>query len=170
MRRLVAIAGAIALSMSTQVVSQVIPPPALQSPPILDEAMVIVFQDIRLELLSDSRAIPVRSTDGRTTRYRIVATSGADSIGPEQLGVARNHSLKKLGFLTGEIAFKLKGDLHPTGFSEANYPQLSKVINPNVYAVRPATPTEYVTVFKRLSNRGDIDWVEPVVIYGATTD
>jgi hypothetical protein len=70
--------------------------------------------------------------------------------------------------LTGEIAFKIKGDGEPEGFDSADYPGLVKVVNH--YEVVASTPAEFVVVFARLKKRTDLDWVEAVVLYGDTSN
>ena len=102
--------------------------------------MVIDDRGSQLEILETLRAVPEIQSDGRTV-YRVVTATTSSKIGPKQLGVAFNHTLQKQGFLTGEIAFKMKGDLHPIDFDPYDYPGLAKIINPNGYEVVAGTST-----------------------------
>lgn len=95
-------------------------------------------------------------------------TANADSaIGPLQLGVVFNHAMQQQGYISGEIAFKMKAGQMPSGFPSSLYAGLKKITNPDVYVVNTRTPAEFVTVLKRLQARGDLEWVEPTIIYGA---
>ena len=72
------------------------------------------------------------------------------------------------GYITGEIAFKMKDGVQATDrLDPASYPGLAKVTNPNVYLVVARTPPEFVELTKRLQARTDMEWVEPMVTYGA---
>ena len=72
------------------------------------------------------------------------------------------------GYITGEIAFKMKGGAQATDrLDPTSYPGLAKLTNPNVYVVVARTPAEFLKLVKRLQGRNDMEWVEPVVTYGA---
>ena len=55
------------------------------------------------------------------------------------------------------------------GSPATDYPGLAEVTNPNVFLVVPQTPAEFIAVFKRLQTRNDVEWVEPIVIYGQSS-
>jgi hypothetical protein len=82
------------------------------------------------------------------------------------LGVVFNHAMQVQGYITGEVAFKMKGTPQATnGFLVSLYPGLARLTGPNVYVVRARTPAEFVAVTKRLQARADVEWVEPIVTY-----
>jgi len=54
-----------------------------------------------------------------------------------------------------------------TRIHQCLYPGLKKITNPEVYVVNARTPAEFMAVLKRLQARGDLEWVEPTVIYGS---
>ncbi len=161
---LLLVAAVMPAAASAQIV-----PPMQTTKAVTDPVMVIDDRGSQLEILEKLRAIPETQSDGRTV-YRVVTVAASSRIGPSQFGVAFNHALQKQGFLTGEIAFKMKGDQHPSGFDPYDYPGLAKVINPNVYEVVVGTPREFVDVYNRLKGRNDLEWVEPVLIHGASVN
>lgn len=145
---------------------------ALQAPartlqPVTDASMVVMDRGAKLEVFPDKRAFPHADVTGRVTVHSVVAASASSMIGPAQLGVVFNHAMQEQGYITGEIAFKMKSGLELSGFSAALYPGLKKITNPEVYVVNARTPAEFIAVLKRLQARNDIAWCEPTVIYGS---
>ena len=69
------------------------------------------------------------------------------------------------GYISGEIAFKVKGGGAFPGSPSLN-PGLKQITKPAVYVVNARTPAEFIKVLKRLQARTDLEWVEPTVIYG----
>jgi len=71
------------------------------------------------------------------------------------------------GYITGEIVFKWKDERQAIGLQEtASYPGLTRLTAPDIYLVVAKTPSELVELVKRLQSRSDIEWVEPMEIYG----
>jgi len=133
---------------------------------VTDPSMVIDDRGSKLEVLPTTRAIQQMSASGAEVVSVMISTSQSTPIGPQQLGVVFNHAMQAQGYITGEIAFKMMGSLEPTtGFDPASYPGLKKLTDPNIYLVVAATPHEFVEVTKRLQDRTDIEWVEPIVTY-----
>ena len=127
--------------------------------------MVINDRGSRLEVLPTKRAIPVMTKQG-VKAYDVAAEDASAPISQKHLGVVFNHAMQVQGYTTGEIVFKLKDDLLPKGFDQNSYPGFAKLTNPNVYLVVARTPLEFVELTKRLQERSDLVWVEPMVIYG----
>jgi hypothetical protein len=134
---------------------------------VADPANVIEDRGSMLEVMPAQRATPVLASSTRQIVHS-VATARADApIGPQTLGVVFNHAMQVQGYITGEVAFKMKGTLQATnGFQASQYPGLARLTGPNVYVVRARTPAEFVAVTKRLQARTDVEWVEPIVTYG----
>jgi hypothetical protein len=143
-------------------------PPARAARPISDPTMVVTDRGAKLEVYPTKRAMVVADAAGRAGMHRVFAAGATSPLGPHQLGVVFNHSMQAQGYITGEIAFKMKAGDAVAGFSPALYPGLKKVSNPAVYVVNARTPAEFLTVLRRLQQRSDLEWVEPTVTYGPT--
>jgi hypothetical protein len=141
-------------------------PAARTKPAIVDSTMVFEDRGQRLELYPTLRAAPSATAGKPAGQHKVSVAGESTPIGPGNLGVVFNHALQAQGFLTGEIAFKPKGDGPPTGFDAASYPGLTKLTNPNTWIVVASTPSEFLALFNRLKARGDLEWVEAIVIYG----
>jgi hypothetical protein len=133
--------------------------------PVENPANLILDRGAKLEVYPTRRAVPESDNSGRQVVHRVIAASADTAIGPLQLGVVFNHAMQQQGYISGEIAFKMKTGLKLSGFSSSLYPGLKKITNPEVYVVNTRTPAEFMTVLKRLQARGDLEWVEPTVIY-----
>jgi hypothetical protein len=147
-----------------QVRPPVLPAAAAQQ---ADPSMVVVDRGMKLEVSATERAVPLTDAkDGDPPKMKVLAANNSTAIHSHQLGVVYNHSLQVQGFITGEIAFKLKGDLQADGsFVGPDYPGLEKITSPNVYVVVARNPAEFVSVLKRLQSRQDLEWVEPTIVY-----
>jgi hypothetical protein len=141
-------------------------PPTRIIAPVTDPTMVMVDRGAKLEIFPTQRAVSQSENNGREVVHHVVVASADSAIGPLQLGVVFNHAMQQQGYISGEIAFKMKAGLRLSGFSTSSYPGLKKITNPEVYVVNARTPAEFMTVLKRLQARGDLEWVEPTVIYG----
>jgi len=142
-------------------------PPTVANRPVADPAMVIDDRGSPLEVIPTQRAVRATSANGEVVQ-QVVAASATDAIGPRQLGVVYNHAMRAQGYITGEIAFRLKGGAKPSSdFDAESYPGLAKLTEPDVYLVVARTSAEFVELTKRLQARADVDWVEPIVVYGA---
>jgi hypothetical protein len=144
----------------------------MQVPPrtqraIVDPANLIDDRGATLEIYPTKRAIPIQAIAGQPPVHRVIHSAKATPISGSQLGVIFNHAMQAEGYITGEIAFKLKTGDSPAGFDAASYPGFAHVTGADVYEVVARTPQEYVDVFKRLKVRSDVEWVEPIVNYGA---
>jgi hypothetical protein len=122
----------------------------------------------KLEIFPTQRAVPQSDNSGRESIQGVMTVSADSGIGPLELGVVFNHAMQQQGYISGEIAFKMKTGLMLSGFSASLYPGLKKIVSPEVYVVNTRTPAEFMTVLKRLQARGDLEWVEPTVIYGSS--
>jgi hypothetical protein len=143
-------------------------PPARTIQKINDPGMVINDRGAKLEVLPTRRATPQLSSAGDRIVHSIFTADNSTPIGPKELGVVFNHSMQAQGYITGEIAFKMKNGLQATDWLDAaSYPGLAKLTAPNVYLVVAQTPSEFVQLVKRLQSRTDMEWVEPVVTYGS---
>jgi hypothetical protein len=140
-------------------------PRAIQ--PISDPAMVVNDRGAKLEVYPTKRATVGADAAGRASTHRVFAASATSPLGPQQLGVVFNHAMQAQGYITGEIAFKMKAGHTVTGFDPSLYPGLKKVTSPAVYVVNARTPVEFMKSLKRLQARSDIEWVEPTVTYGS---
>jgi hypothetical protein len=129
--------------------------------------LVIVDRGQSLEVYPALRATAERLPGGGLG-YRTASADADARISHRALGVLFNHNLRAQGYFSGEITFKIKGGGQPVGFDAADYPGLTKVVDPGVYEALAATPAEFIQVFKRLKSRTDLEWLQPVVIYGIT--
>jgi len=134
---------------------------------VQNPSMVIDDRGSPLEVFPTERAIPGMSKSGERVVYRVLAKDASDPISPKQLGVVFNYAMQVQGYITGEIAFKFKDNLQPSSsFDAASYPGLAKLTRPNVYLVVARSPLEFIQLVKRLQGRTDLEWVEPIVLYG----
>jgi hypothetical protein len=164
-----ALAAVAAAVLGSSVAGAQLPPPVPRAlPPVGDPSMVIDDRGAPLEVLPTQRATPVVSSSGSGhIAHQVTAVAASAPIGPQQLGVVFNHALQQQGYISGEITFKMKDALAPgSDFGAAQYPGLRKLLNPNIYVVVARTPAEFVQVVKRLQQRTDVEWVEPIVNYG----
>ena len=151
---------------STSVFAQLQPPPQVIQK-VADPSMVIDDRGSKLEVLPTMRAAQQLSTSGKQVVHSIFPASESAPISPQQLGLVFNHAMQVQGYITGEIAFKMKDGLQATDrLDTASYPGLAKLTTPNVYLVVARTPSEFVELVKRLQGRPDMEWVEPMVTYG----
>lgn len=142
--------------------------PARTLQPVTDPSMVVVDRGSKLEIFPTKRASPVIDPATRAVIHHVTAVASSSTpIGPFQLGVVFNHALQQQGYITGEIAFKVKSGRGFSG-SASLYPGLKLIVTPAVYVVYARTPAEFIAVLKRLQARSDLDWVEPTVTYGPT--
>ncbi|MBL8347050.1 MAG: hypothetical protein JNN03_16545 [Rubrivivax sp.] len=141
-------------------------PSIRHKPAVVDSTMVFEDRGQRLEVFPTLRATPTSVSGKPAVQHKLSVAGEGTPIGPGHLGVVFNHALQVQGFLTGEIAFKPKGDGPPAGFDAASYPGLAKLTNPNTWIVVASTPGEFLALFNRMKARTDLEWVEAVVIYG----
>lgn len=147
--------------------AQIVPAPRAKPVAVADAAMVFEDRGQQMEIYPALRATPSLKPSGAGVQHQLSNAAEGASIGPRNLGVVFNHALQVRGYLTGEIAFKPKGDRLPADFdAAANWPGLAKITDPNIYIVVAASPKEFIPLFNRLKARGDIEQVEAVVIYG----
>ena len=140
-------------------------PPVRVLQRVANPANVIMDRGAKLEIFPTQRAVSGASS-GRESIQRVTTASAGSGIGPLNLGVIFNHAMQQQGYISGEIAFKMKAGLKLSGFSSSAYPGLKRITNPEVYVVNTRTTAEFMAVLKRLQARGDLEWVEPTVIYG----
>jgi hypothetical protein len=134
---------------------------------VADPSMVIDDRGSKLEVLPTLRAAQQLSTSGKQVVHSVFPASESEPIGPQKLGMVFNHAMQVQGYITGEIAFKMKDGLQATDrLDTASYPGLAKLTAPNVYLVIARTPSGFVELVKRLQGRPDMEWVEPMVTYG----
>ena len=134
--------------------------------PVQNPANVVIDRGVKLEIFPTQRALPGADSSGRQVVKNVRTVSEDSPIGPMELGVVFNHAMQQQGYISGEIAFKMKAGQKLSGFSASSYPGLKKITNPEVYVVNARTPAEFMAVLKRLQGRNDLEWVEPTVIYG----
>jgi hypothetical protein len=140
-------------------------PRVMQS--VTDESMVIEDRGSKLEVFPALRAVKAMSAPGKGETHSEFAEKKSAPINPRQLGVVFNHAMQARGYITGEIAFKMKNGLQATDWLDKSaYPGLAKLTGPNTYIVVARTPSEFVELTKQLQARTDMEWVEPIVIYG----
>jgi len=134
---------------------------------VADPTMVIDDRGSQLEVFPTLRATQSVSPSGKRVLNSVFSASQTETISHQQLGVVFNYAMQVQGYITGEIAFKMKGRLQATdNLDIASLPGFAKLTNPNVYIVVARTPTEFVALTKLLQSRPDIEWVEPAVTYG----
>ncbi len=144
--------------------------PQRQLQSIADPANVLMDRGSKLEVLPMVRAIPKTDSTGQVTAHHLLQAAAGNPIGPQQLGVVFNHSMQQQGYISGEIAFKMRAGSTAKSLSSALYPGLKRITNPEVYVVNTRTPAEFMKVLKRLQARTDIEWVVPTVVYGPATN
>jgi hypothetical protein len=141
-------------------------PPTRTLQPVADTSMIVTDRGAKLEIFPTKRAVAQTDSGGRDVVHHVMTATADSEITSHQLGVVFNHAMQQQGYISGEIAFKMKAGLKLSGFPASLYPGLKKITNPEVYVVNARTPAEFMTVLKRLQARGDLEWVEPTVIYG----
>lgn len=167
MRIALIITTLVLLGCSMPIDAQIVPPTRQKPAAALDTTMVIHDRGQQLELLPALRAKPTVVSGKPGVQHELAPAADGAPLGPGSLGVVYNHALQTQGLLTGEIAFRPKGDGAPVGFDPASYPGLAKLTNPNTWIVVATSPKEFVALFNRLKARSDLEWVEAVVLYGA---
>jgi len=141
-------------------------PRVMQS--VTDESMVIDDRGSKLEVFPTLRAAKILSTSEKGEAHSEFMARKSAPINRQQLGVVFNHAMQARGYTTGEIAFKMKDGLQaPDWLDKSSYPGLAKLTAPNIYLVVARTPAEFVKLTKQLQARTDMEWVEPIVTYGA---
>jgi hypothetical protein len=161
--------GAILLSLLTVSVNAEMLAPARTVVPITDPAMVVDDRGSKLEVFPTKRAAVGTDAAGRASVQRVDVSSATTPFSRLQPGLVFNHAYQQYGYITGEIAFRLKGGGVPgADFSAALYPNLKKVGTLDMYAVKVANPRMFLEVLKRLQARTDLDWVVPTVTYFPT--
>lgn len=146
--------------------AQIKPTPMLMKS-VADESMVIDDRGSKLELLPTMRATQKLSSSDNQVVHSVFEVDESAPISPQELGVVFNHAMQVQGYITGEIAFKMKDGLQATDMLDAtSYPGLAKLTNPNIYLVVARTPSEFVKLVKLLQAQTDVEWVEPIVAYG----
>jgi hypothetical protein len=106
------------------------------------------------------------SSGGTAVDHRVIQTEQSAPINSQQLGVVFNHAKQDYGYITGEIAFKMKGGVEPTDVLDSiYYSWFATLTNPDIYIVMAMTPGKFVEFVRRLQGRVDIEWVEPIVTY-----
>jgi hypothetical protein len=134
---------------------------------VVEPANVVMDRGSKLEIFPTQRAVPQSASFRRAASY-VLTTAAADApIGPRYLGVVFNYAMQQQGYISGEIAFKMKTAQAATAFDAALYPGLRKITSSWVYVVNARTPAEFLTLLKRLQSRSDLAWVEPMVTYGS---
>lgn len=141
------------------------PQPTIRA--VADPSMVVVDRGAKLEVFPTKRAVPQEAATGRVVAHHVITARAADPIGSLRLGVVFNHAMQQQGYISGEIAFKVKNG-HAFSGNPALYPGLKEITKPAVYVVNARTPIEFIKVLKRLQARSDLEWVEPTVTYGAS--
>jgi hypothetical protein len=142
--------------------------PAQRIQQAVDPANVIIDRGSKLEIFPTQRAIPQTRRSGSADSYSVTTAAAETPIGPRSLGVVFNYAMQQQGYISGEIAFRMKPGYTATGFDSSLYPGLKKVANPEVYVVNARTPAEFLAVLNRLQTRSDLTWVEPIVTYSAS--
>ena len=141
-------------------------PQAMQRRAVVDPANVLDDRGAKLEIYPARRALPKLNATTHTVVHQVVRANATDGIGPKHLGVVFNHAMQQQGYITGEIAFRMKAGQSPVGFSPALYPGLKKIVASGVYVANARTLSEFMAVVKRLQRNPTVDWVEPAVQYG----
>lgn len=133
---------------------------------ISDPTMVVQDRGAKLEVYPTRRAVAVSDPAGRIKLHHVTMTHADTPIGPRQLGVVFNHAMQQLGYISGEISFKMLPGQPVASLSATLVPGLRRVTEPDVYAVYTRTPAEFLRVLRRLQSRKDLEWVEPTITYG----
>jgi hypothetical protein len=135
---------------------------------VIDESMVLDDRGSKLEVFPTLRAARKMSIAGKGAVHSEFAARKSLPINQQQLGVVFNHAMQARGYITGEIAFRMKDGLQATDWlDKSSYPGFAKLTAPNVYVVVARTPSEFVELAKRLQARPDMEWVEPIVTYSS---
>jgi hypothetical protein len=139
--------------------------PERSFPEITDPSMVLVDRGASIEVFPSRRATLERNGQRRPTVQRFTIASPTTPMDSTNLGVVFNHTMQQQGYITGEIAFKMKAEHTADALDPTRYPDLQKVL-PDVYVVVATTPAQFVAIFKQLQKEIDVEWVEPTVTYG----
>lgn len=137
--------------------------------PITDPAMVLDDRGTKLEIFPSKRAAVGTDAAGRAAVQRVDVAAVEMPFSRLQPGLVFNHAYQQYGYITGEIAFRLKRGRAPGAeFVPALYPKLKKIGTLDMYAVTAPNPRVFLEVLKRLQARTDLDWVVPTVTYFPT--
>jgi hypothetical protein len=134
---------------------------------VVDPANVINDRGSKLEVYPTQRATPLLDARHRNVVHQVTIASANSPIGAQQLGVVFNHAMQQHGFITGEIAFRSMSGVRPSDMTASSYPGLKRITASGVYVVKAGTPTEFISLMKRLQARTDLEWVEPTITYGS---
>jgi hypothetical protein len=127
--------------------------------------MVVADRGTKLEVFRTQRASITTDSAGRPTVEAVAVAAESAPFSRLQPGLVFNHTYQQYGYITGEIAFRMKGGSVPHGFSASQYPGLGKVGTLDMYVVRTSNPQQFLQVLKRLQARSDLEWVVPTVTY-----
>ena len=134
--------------------------------PVTDPTMVVDDRGTKLEVFLTRRASITPDSTGKPTVHAVAVSTEAVPFSRSQPGLVFNHSYQQYGYITGEIAFRMKGGVAPgNDFTATLYPKLSRVGTLDFFVVRASKPREFLAVLKRLHARDDIEWVVPTVTY-----
>jgi hypothetical protein len=161
---------AVLLALAAHAALAQLPVPPAPSHPIIDPANIIVDRGSRLEIFPGQRATPASDPSHHRIVHRVSAANAGDPLSARRLGVIFNHELQQQGYITGEIAFQPKTGAGISDLPATLYPGLRKITASGIYIVRAGTPAEFIAALKRLQARQDLQWVEPIVIYGPSAD
>ncbi len=104
------------------------------------------------------------STLGVATKRVLTPATQNPTINSEKMGVIVNQTLKREGYINGEIAFKTKSGSEIA--SLATLPGYQSLTAGGVYVVRARTISEFVAILNQLKSDANLQWVEPNILYG----
>ena len=118
-----------------------------------------------LEVLDGVVAVPITQGGALTVRHQRIAASTRPSIDSSHLGVVLNHTLNREGYINGEIALKTKSGKAPSAAVQSA-PGFKELTAGGVYLVTTRTTSEFIQTLRSLNASPELEWVEPMIVYG----
>ena len=134
---------------------------------LADESVVVMDRGSTLDVYLAPRVTLQAAAVGRQTIKAVTRTSATSSMGPSDRGVVFNRDIQQYGYISGEISFALKSVVRAApSWVQSFAPKIKRLGDLNLYVVNAGSVSEFVQTMSLLSANADVEWVEPIVIYG----
>lgn len=144
-----------------------IQPGAATRAKLADESVLLVDRGSSLDVYLAPRVGFASSGVGRPAIKSVTRTSANAPINASQRAVVFNRDAQQYGYITGEIAFRLKASVVGTpNWFPTFTPKITRLGSLNLYVVSTASVSEFLQTMQLLSVNAEVEWVEPSVTYG----
>lgn len=162
-----ATALATGLSLTTAPGTAQIQPGLATRAKLADESVLLVDRGSSLEVYLAPRVVLASPGVGRPSVKAVTRTSANSPINASQRAVVFNRDAQQYGYITGEIAFKLKASVVGTpNWFPTFTPKITRMGSLNLYVVNAVSVSEFLQTMNLLNVNADVEWVEPSVTYG----